>query len=135
LIHLRAPRFSGQVTDVDIDTVAVSGDGVATVDGRRVTVPFTIPGERVRIRLDGTLRSLAIRVGCRTRELMATLIVSSDRGRRVRAATRRVLERMPPTSMHLNVHARDDAFIFGPSTRHLHGSVRMREEVAQERRS
>jgi 23S rRNA (uracil1939-C5)-methyltransferase len=61
---------------------------------------------------------------------MAALIVSSDRDRRVRAATRRLLEQSPPTSMHLNVHARDDAFIFGPATRHLHGSVRMREEVA-----
>ena len=77
-----------------------------------------------------TLRSLAIRVGCRTRELMAALIVSSDRDRRVRAATRRLLEESPPTSMHLNVHTRDDAFIFGPSTRHLHGSPRMREQVA-----
>ena len=78
----------------------------------------------------GTLRSLAVRVGCRTREIMATLIVSSDRDRGVRAATRRLLDETPPTSMHLNVHAREDAFVFGPSTRHLHGSTRMREEVA-----
>jgi 23S rRNA (uracil1939-C5)-methyltransferase len=78
----------------------------------------------------GTLRSLAIRVGCRTRELMAALIVTSDRDRRVRTATRRLLEQSPPTSMHLNVHARDDAFIFGPATRQLHGSARMREEAA-----
>jgi 23S rRNA (uracil1939-C5)-methyltransferase len=78
----------------------------------------------------GTLRSLAIRVGCRTREIMATLIVSSDRDRRVRAATQRLVDEVPPTSMHLNVHRRDDAFIFGPSTRHLHGTARMREGVA-----
>ncbi len=77
-----------------------------------------------------TLRSLAIRVGCRTRELMAALVVSSDRDRPVRSATRRLIEDSPPTSMHLNVHTRDDAFIFGPSTRHLHGSQRMREQVA-----
>ena len=32
----------------------------------------------------GALRSLAIRVGCHTREIMATLIVSTDRDRRVR---------------------------------------------------
>ena len=76
------------------------------------------------------LRSLAIRVGCRTRELMAALIVSSDRDRSVRNATRRLIADSPPTSMHLNVHTRDDAFIFGPATRHLHGSQRMREEVA-----
>jgi len=78
----------------------------------------------------GTLRSLAIRVGGRTREIMATLIVSNDRDRRVRAATRRLLDQAPPTSMHLNVHARDDAFIFGPSTRRIHGSARMRDEIA-----
>ena len=77
----------------------------------------------------GTLRSLAVRVACRTQELMATLIVSSDQNRRVRAATRRLLERTQPTSLHLNVHARDDAFIFGPATRRLHGAARLRETV------
>ena len=274
MTHLRAPRFGGQAFDVEIDALAPSGDGLATVRGAQVTVPFTIPGERVRIELTGrraklleilrasphrvaprcrhfgldavpglgpcggctwqhiayaeqlrlksalvdrlvraavprapaagptlaatpldhpwgyrhkvhfvfgshksalvmghyvrgsrrvipvvecpvhdergnafafaardifaaaglqavdTLRSLAIRVGCRTRELMAALIVASDRDRRVRIATRRLLDQSPPTSMHLNVHAREDAFIFGPSTRHLHGSQRMREQVS-----
>jgi 23S rRNA (uracil1939-C5)-methyltransferase len=77
----------------------------------------------------GTLRSLAVRVGCRTRELMATLIVWSDRDRRVRAATRRLLERTQPTSLHLNVHDREDPFIFGATTRRLFGSSRMREDV------
>jgi 23S rRNA (uracil1939-C5)-methyltransferase len=78
----------------------------------------------------GTLRSLAIRVGRRTSELMATLVVSHDRDRRVRIATRQLLERTRPTSLHVNSHDRDDAFIFGPATRHLSGSARMREEVA-----
>jgi 23S rRNA (uracil1939-C5)-methyltransferase len=78
----------------------------------------------------GTLRSLAIRVGRRTRELMATVVVSDDRDRRLRVATRQLLERTKPTSLHLNVHERTDAFIFGPTTRHLSGSTRMREEVA-----
>ena len=78
----------------------------------------------------GTLRSLAIRVGRRTGELMATLVVSHDRDRRVRIATRQLLERTRPTSMHVNVHDRDDAFIFGQTTRHLSGAARMREEVA-----
>ena len=91
---------------------------------------FTAAGLQAADGHRGTLRSLAIRVGCRTREIMATLVVSSDRDRLVRSATRRLLEQAPPTSMHLNVHAREDAFIFGPSTRHLHGSTRMREEVA-----
>ena len=91
---------------------------------------FTAAGLQAADGERGTLRSLAIRVGCRTREIMATLIVIDDRDRRVRSATRRLLDQAPPTSMHLNVHAREDAFIFGPSTRHLHGSTRMREEVA-----
>ena len=78
----------------------------------------------------GTLRGLAVRVGRRTTELMATLVVSHDRDRRVRIATRQVLEGTRPTSMHVNVHDRDDAFIFGRTTRHLTGSTRMREEVA-----
>ena len=77
-----------------------------------------------------TLRSLAIRVGRRTSELMATLVVSHDRDRRVRIATRQLLERTRPTSLHVNVHDRDDAFIFGQTTRHLSGAARMREEVA-----
>ena len=76
-----------------------------------------------------SLRSLAVRAGLHTSELMATLVVSDDRDRRVRAATRRVLEVMPPTSMHMNVHADDDGFIFGPHTRRLHGPPRMREQV------
>jgi 23S rRNA (uracil1939-C5)-methyltransferase len=78
----------------------------------------------------GALRSLAVRVGRRTSELMATLVVSHDRDRRVRIATRQLLERTRPTSMHVNVHDRDDAFIFGQTTRHLSGAARMREEVA-----
>jgi 23S rRNA (uracil-5-)-methyltransferase RumA len=78
----------------------------------------------------GSLRSLAIRVGRRTGELMATLVVSHERDRRARVATRQLLERTHPTSMHVNVHDRDDAFIFGPATRHLSGAARMREEVA-----
>ena len=76
-----------------------------------------------------SLRSLAVRAGHKTDELMATIVVSDDRDRRVRAATRRILETMPPTSMHLNIHAPDDAFIFGPHTRRLRGPARMREQV------
>jgi 23S rRNA (uracil1939-C5)-methyltransferase len=91
---------------------------------------FAAAGLRAAGEEHGTLRSLAIRVARRTRELMATLVVSHDRDRRVRVATRQLLERTRPTSMHVNVHDRDDAFIFGQTTRHLSGSARMREEVA-----
>ena len=108
------------------DTFAAAGLQSSDGDRRPRAQSRGLPRAESR----GTLRSLAIRVGCRTSEIMATLIVSDDRDRRVRAATRRLLERSPPTSMHLNVHSRADAFIFGPSTRQLAGSARMREEVA-----
>jgi len=91
---------------------------------------FAAAGVAASAAARGTLRSLAIRVGRRTRELMATVVVSGDRDRRLRAATRQLLERMAPTSLHLNLHVRTDPFIFGPTTRHLSGSARMREEVA-----
>jgi 23S rRNA (uracil1939-C5)-methyltransferase len=36
--------------DVDIRELNAAGDGVAHLGGRQLTVPFTIPGERVRVR-------------------------------------------------------------------------------------
>ncbi len=78
----------------------------------------------------GVLRSLVVRVGCHTPEIMATLVVSSDSDRRLRTATRRVLKDDAPTSMHLNLHESDDEFIFGERTRRLQGSERMRDQVA-----
>ena len=105
-------------------------DGRGNVFAFRARDAFGAAGLQAADGARGTLRSLAVRVGCRTPEIMATLIVSGDRDRGVRAATRRLLDEAPPTSMHLNVHAREDAFVFGPSTRHLHGSTRLREEVA-----
>jgi len=78
----------------------------------------------------GVLRSLSIRVGCHTPEIMATLVVTGDSDRRLRTATRRFLDEGPPTSAHLNVHERNDAFVFGERTRRLLGPERMREEAA-----
>jgi 23S rRNA (uracil1939-C5)-methyltransferase len=79
----------------------------------------------------GVLRSLAIRAGCNTNELMATLVVSSDADRRLRTATRRVLEEVTdkPTSLHVNVHPKDNGFIFGKHTRRIVGPGRLRETV------
>lgn len=78
----------------------------------------------------GVLRSVAVRVGFHTPEIMATLIVSSDADKRLRSATRRALEQHPPTALHLNLHPRGDAFVFGPETRRLSGTDRLREQVA-----
>ena len=66
------------------------------------------------------LRSLAIRVGCHTRELMATLVVSSDRDRRVRdgdaPSARRVRRRPRCTSTCMNETTHSSSV---PATRQL----------------
>jgi 23S rRNA (uracil1939-C5)-methyltransferase len=70
LTRLRASRSGGQVlgraalpgghiTDVEIEALDANGDGVATAGSLRIAVPFTIPGERVRIRLANRRRPAA----------------------------------------------------------------------------
>jgi len=77
-----------------------------------------------------TLKSIAIRAGLGTPEVMATLVVTGDADKGVRAATKRILaSNVAPTSFHLNLHPRDDGFIFGRQTRRVRGPERMREQV------
>ncbi len=79
----------------------------------------------------GVLRSLAVRVATAGPEVMATLVVANDRDKQLRAATRRGMEDPgAPTALHLNLHPRDDAFIFGRDTRRISGPERLRDEVA-----
>lgn len=81
-------------------------------------------------RTAGTLRHLTIRVGARSAEMMATLVVTRADDKRLRAATRRAMTAdNAPESLHLNLHPRHDAYIFGRETRRLTGSERMREDV------
>jgi 23S rRNA (uracil1939-C5)-methyltransferase len=76
------------------------------------------------------LRGVSVRVG-RDDDTLTTLVVAHDRDRRLREATRRlVAEQAAGTGLHLNVHDRDDGFIFGAGTRRLAGSDRARETVA-----
>jgi 23S rRNA (uracil1939-C5)-methyltransferase len=78
-----------------------------------------------------SVKGIAIRVGAHTPEMMATLVVSRGGDRRLRSATRRAAEGpVRPTSLHVNVHPKADAFIFGPETRRITGPERMREMVA-----
>jgi 23S rRNA (uracil1939-C5)-methyltransferase len=80
---------------------------------------------------DGVLKSLALRVADRSAELMATLVVTGDRDKALRGATRRLLQRADaPTSFHVNIHPKADGFVFGPETRRVTGRDRLREEVA-----
>jgi 23S rRNA (uracil1939-C5)-methyltransferase len=104
-------------------------------DERGNTLAFRLRDEYVRARAAaapaGTLRSIAVRVAVAARELMAILVVTNGADRAVREATRRVLSSVGDvTSFHLNVHPKADAFIFGPTTRTVAGSDRLREEVA-----
>jgi tRNA/tmRNA/rRNA uracil-C5-methylase (TrmA/RlmC/RlmD family) len=67
-----------------------------------------------------SLRSIAVRVGCTTSETMATLVASTNADKRLRVASRRILAgSAAPTSLHVNIHTRDDAFVFGRETRHV----------------
>jgi 23S rRNA (uracil1939-C5)-methyltransferase len=77
------------------------------------------------------LKSIAIRVGHGTPETMATLVLTGEADKRLRTATRRMLDDpAAPSSFHVNIHPRGDAFIFGRETRRISGPERMREEVA-----
>jgi 23S rRNA (uracil1939-C5)-methyltransferase len=79
----------------------------------------------------GVLRSVAIRVASKTAELLATLVITDDSDRALRTATRRLLEKAgAATSLHVNLHPRQDAFIFGQETKRIAGQSRVREEVA-----
>jgi 23S rRNA (uracil1939-C5)-methyltransferase len=78
-----------------------------------------------------TLKSIAVRVSAAATETMATLVVTGDIDKRVRAATKQALATSwAPSSFHVNVHPRGDAFIFGPETRRIAGTERLREDIS-----
>jgi 23S rRNA (uracil1939-C5)-methyltransferase len=63
--------------------------------------------------------------------LLTTLVVSAPTDKRLRTATRGLLaSREDVTGFHLNVHPRDDGFVFGEETRRIEGETRLRDEVA-----
>jgi 23S rRNA (uracil1939-C5)-methyltransferase len=76
------------------------------------------------------VKGIAVRAGHSRAETMATLVVTSESDKRVRQASKRVLAGpAAPTSLHVNIHPRGDAFIFGKDTRHITGPERLREDV------
>jgi 23S rRNA (uracil1939-C5)-methyltransferase len=77
------------------------------------------------------LRGVTVRVSSDESEALATLVVAHDRDRRLRDATKRLIAgQATGRGLHLNVHGRDDGFIFGEHTRRLAGADRVRETVA-----
>jgi 23S rRNA (uracil1939-C5)-methyltransferase len=77
-----------------------------------------------------TLKSIAVRVSASTHETMAALVVTDHSDQRLRTATRKALASpWAPSSFHVNVHPRGDAYIFGPETRRITGTERLRDEA------
>ena len=104
-------------------------------DERGNATAFRFRDEYVRARAaaapDVSLKSLAFRAACATPELMGTLVVARDDDKAVRSATRRVLEAPgAPSTFHVNIHPKADAYVFGRETRRVSGAERLREEVA-----
>jgi 23S rRNA (uracil1939-C5)-methyltransferase len=96
-----------------------------------VTAATSARTGRTREAAAGVLRGIAVRVASGGPDVMATLVVSNDRDARLRSASRRAMNTNDaPTGLHLNVHPRGDAFIFGRETRTLAGPARLREQVA-----
>jgi 23S rRNA (uracil1939-C5)-methyltransferase len=44
---------SGAIVELEIEAMGDGGDGVATAGGKRYFVPYTVPGDRVRVRVAG----------------------------------------------------------------------------------
>jgi 23S rRNA (uracil1939-C5)-methyltransferase len=79
----------------------------------------------------GTVRHLTIRTALATGDTMATLVVTNAGDKRLRSATRTALERAEsPQSFHLNLHPRQDSYLFGRETRHVRGPKQLRDTVA-----
>jgi 23S rRNA (uracil1939-C5)-methyltransferase len=58
--HDPAPRGDGAVVELDIDAIGAQGDGLATHEGARLFVPYTVPGDRVRAQLETKARARAV---------------------------------------------------------------------------
>lgn len=55
-----ATTQTGATIDLTMDSLGARGDGIATHDGAKLFVPFTLPGERVRARLIGEDRAAVL---------------------------------------------------------------------------
>jgi 23S rRNA (uracil1939-C5)-methyltransferase len=118
--------------------VAVSECPVHAADGNAPAFALRDACAKAGVLADGTargrngvLKSVAVRVARRTPERMMTLVVTRDGDRALRGATRRALgDAGAATALHVNVHPRPNAFIFGDVTRRISGPERLRDEVA-----
>lgn len=86
----------------------------ASIDGRR-----------------GLLRHVVVRVGRATGEVLVTLVVTDAGDRRVRRLVEALAEgECAPDGIHVNELRGASPWLFGPTTRKVHGRAYLREQVA-----
>jgi 23S rRNA (uracil1939-C5)-methyltransferase len=98
-------------------------------DSRGNTVAFAIRDACVDA---GTrsVKGIVVRASCTTDEALATIVTEDGADTRLRAACRRMLSGpAPPSALHVNLHPREDRFLFGRETRRIAGTDRLRETL------
>jgi 23S rRNA (uracil1939-C5)-methyltransferase len=109
----------------------VAVDQCPVHDDRGNAIAFSLHRACVSARAGRTLKSVAVRVAPSTSETLATVVVTKAGDKALRGATNAVMRsHAAPTSLHINVHAKGDGYIFGSDTRHIAGPSRIREDLA-----
>jgi 23S rRNA (uracil1939-C5)-methyltransferase len=99
-------------------------------DERGNAIAFALHRACVAARAGRTLKSVAVRVAPSTSETLATVVVTNTTDKALRTASQAVIDNVAPTALHVNVHPKGDAFIFGSETRRIAGPARIREDLA-----
>jgi len=100
-------------------------------DDRGNAIAFALHRACVAAGAGRTLKSVAVRVAPSTSEALATVVVTNSGDKALRTATKAVIDGdAAPSALHINVHPRGDAYIFGSETRRIAGPARIREDLA-----
>jgi 23S rRNA (uracil1939-C5)-methyltransferase len=109
----------------------VAVDQCPVHDDRGNAIAFALHKQCASARAGRTLKSVAVRVAPSTSETLATVVVTSTGDKALRTATTAMMNGgAAPTSLHINVHPKGDAYIFGSDTRRIAGPARIREDLA-----
>jgi len=109
----------------------VAVDQCPVHDDRGNAIAFALHRACASARAGRTLKSVAVRVAPSTSETLATVVVANAGDKALRGAITDVMHgHAAPTSLHINVHPKGDAYIFGAETRRIAGPARIREDLA-----
>jgi 23S rRNA (uracil1939-C5)-methyltransferase len=109
----------------------VAVDQCPVHDDRGNAIAFALHRACVASHAGRTLKSIAVRVAPSTAETLATVVVANTGEKALRTATGAVIaDDAAPTALHINVHPKGDAYIFGAETRRIAGPARIREDLA-----